>query len=40
MIDFHIPETVNAWVLGNPDELAPVAKRVRRPGPPETSDTQ
>jgi len=31
MIDFHIPETVNAWVLGNPDELAPVAKRVRRP---------
>ena len=35
MKTFEIPETMNAWVLGDPDELALVEKPVPRPGPAE-----
>ena len=33
--EFPIPETMKAWVLGNPEELALVEKPVPEPGPAE-----
>ena len=35
MSTFDIPETMSAWVLGDPDELMLVEKPVPRPGPAE-----
>jgi len=35
MSEFRIPETMKAWVLGDPDELTLVEKPVPRPGPAE-----
>ena len=32
---FSIPETMKAWVLGDPHQLTLVDKRVPRPGPAE-----
>ena len=36
MSTFDIPGTMQAWVLGNADELTLVEKPVPRPGPAET----
>jgi L-iditol 2-dehydrogenase len=33
--EFHIPKTMKAWVLGNPEELSMVEKPVPEPGPAE-----
>src|ERR1700759_391970 len=33
--EYPIPETMKAWVLGNPEELALVEKPVPEPGPAE-----
>src|SRR6202140_4082065 len=33
--EYQIPPTMKAWVLGNPDELSLVEKRVPEPGPAE-----
>ena len=35
VLGLDIPETMKAWVLGDPDELKPVEKPVPRPGPGE-----
>jgi hypothetical protein len=32
---YHVPKTMKAWVLGGPEELALVEKRVPEPGPAE-----
>src|SRR5215469_10358042 len=33
--EYPIPETMKAWVLGGPDELSLVEKKVPEPGPAE-----